>query len=115
MLTEEEIESQTEYFLEYLDDLEEKAIILKNREDFKRAIIVKPSDSSRYFEGGQRKTKRNIKTRFGNNYLAPGILVTLTYDPSRLSRWQAWAQVSQDIRRFLHAVTVRYGRAGRRS
>ena len=59
VLTHDEVmECEAEHFAEYLDELAEKAILLKHREDPKRAVIVKPCDSSRYFPGGKRKASR---------------------------------------------------------
>ncbi len=45
------MECETENFVEYIDELAEKAIILKHIEDPQRGVIVKPSNSSRYFPG----------------------------------------------------------------
>ncbi|GAJ11711.1 unnamed protein product, partial [marine sediment metagenome] len=72
-------------------------------------------DSSRYFKGGRKKAKRNLRKRFGKNYSAPGTFVTLTYEHEALSRWEAWDRVRVDIKRFLHDITMRYKRAGRKS
>jgi len=47
LLTYDEImECEAEYFVEYINELAEKAILLKHREDPERGVIVKPSDSS---------------------------------------------------------------------
>jgi hypothetical protein len=116
LLTLDEIMAcETDNFIEYVEELAEKAILLKHREDCQRGLVVRPSDSSRYFERGQRKTKRNIKVRFGRNYRAPGILVTLTYDHVKFSRWEAWQRTPSDIKRFMHAITMRYRRQERKS
>ena len=104
-----------EDFIDYLSDLEEKAILLKHIEDPKRGIIVKPSNSSRYFPGGKRKAKRNIRTRFGRHYKAPGTFVTLTYDHEEYSRWEAWERLTKDLKRFKHDITMRYKRDNRKS
>jgi len=106
---------ETENFVEYIDELAEKAIILKHIEDPQRGVIVKPSNSSRYFPGGKRKAKRNIRTRFGIFYKSPGTFVTLTYDHEKYSRWEAWLRLSRDLKRFKHDITMRYKRQGRTS
>ena len=116
MLTaDENIVCETENFLEYLDLLAEKAILMRSREMPYKGLIVKPCDSSRYFQGGRKKAKRNLRKRFGKNYTAPGVFLTLTYDHEKYSRWEAWERLPVDIKRLLHNITVRYNRAGRKS
>jgi hypothetical protein len=83
-------------------------ILLKHKEDAERGVIVKPSDSSRYFPGGKRKAKRNIRTRFGINYKAPGTFLTGTYDHEQYSRWEAWLRLQEDLNRFKHDIYMRY-------
>jgi len=113
MLTYDDIMAcEVEDFLEYIEDLAEKAIVLRHREDPDRGIIVKPCDSSRYFPGGKRKAKRNIRKRFGKYYEAPGTFVTLTYDHEQYSRWVAWERLTEDLKRFKHDLTMRYKREG---
>jgi|GEM_PF-6511924 len=94
LLTYDEImECEAEDFVEYINELAEKAILLKHREDPTRGVIIKPSDSSRYFERGKWKAQRNIRTRFGRHYRATGTFVTLTYDHEKYSRWEAWERL----------------------
>ena len=90
LLTDDEIMAcAAEDFIEYINELAEKSIILKNRWDGERGVIVKPSDSSRYFERGKWKAQRNIRARFEKHYKAPGTFVTLTCDHEEYSRWEA--------------------------
>ena len=116
MLTpEENMLCETENFLEYLDRLAEKAILMRSRIEPDKGLIIKPCESSRYFNGGRKKTKRNLRKRFGRNYTAPGVFLTLTYDPKLYSRWEAWERLPADLKRLLHNITMRYKRAGRLS
>jgi len=116
MLTSDEsMMCETENFLEYLDVLAEKAVLLRSVENPSKGLIVKPCESSRYFRGGRKKTKRNIRKRFGRNYTAPGVFLTVTYDHETYSKWEAWALATADIKRLLHNITMRYNRAGRKS
>ncbi|MFC1901369.1 hypothetical protein ACFLX3_00350 [Chloroflexota bacterium] len=116
LLTDDEImECETENFVEYIDELAEKAILLKHREDPERGVIIKPSDSSRYFPGGKRKAKRNIRIRFGKYFTSTGTFLTNTYDHEEYTRWEAWERLPSDLRRFKHDITMRYKRAGRTS
>ena len=116
LLTYDEImECETEKFVEYLDELAEKAILLRHVENPERGVIVKPSNSSRYFPGGKRKAKHNIRTRFGIYYKAQGTFVTLTYDHEKYTRWEAWERLSKDLKRFKHDINMRYKRDRRPS
>ena len=116
VLTYDEImECEVEHFSEYINELAEKAVMLKHREDPERGLIIKPSDSSRYFPGGKRKAKRNIRKRFGVNYKAPGTFVTFTYDHEKFSRWEAWERLKKDLKGLKHDIVMRYRRKGRTS
>ena len=102
-------------FREYRAELAEKVIVMRNVEDPTLGVIIRPSDSSRYFEGGRKKAKRNIRKRFGKNYSMAGVFVTLTYDHERFKRWGAWERVNKDITRLKHSILMRYNRAGRKA
>ena len=115
MLTDNDnIAEVTEQFGEYLDELSEKVILLRNREDPRRGLVVKPCDSSRYFPIGKWKAKQNIKLRFGKYYNSVGAFLTLTYDHEAYPRWVAWNRLRSDLKRFKHDVDMRYRRAGRK-
>jgi len=111
----DEIVCETENFLEYIDILEEKLVLMRSRVNFDKGLIIRPCESSRYFEGGRKKTKRNLRKRFGKNFTAPGVFLTLTYDHKKYSRWEAWGRLSADLKRLIHNITMRYNRAGRKS
>jgi len=64
---------------------------------------------------GKRKAKRNIRTRFGIYYKAPGTFATLTYGHEQYARWEAWQRLSKDLKRFKHDITMSYKRQGRTS
>jgi hypothetical protein len=116
LLTQDDIIAcETENFLEYIDLLAEKAVLMRSRENYDKGIIIRPCESSRYFEGGRKKTKRNLKKRFGKNFAAPGVFLTLTYDHKQYSRWEAWGRLPADLKRLIHNITMRYNRAGRMS
>lgn len=115
LTADEVIACETENFLEYVDLLAEKAVLMRSKKNPYQGLIIKPCESSRYFRGGRRKAKRNLRKRFGKNFTAPGVFLTLTYDHEKYSRWEAWERLPTDIRRLLHNITVRYNRAGRKS
>ncbi len=101
-----------EDFVDYIDELSEKAILMRSREDPRRGLIVKPCDSSRYFPIGKWKAKQNIRTRFGRYYNSVGAFLTLTYDHEQFLRWDAWGRLRPDLRRFKHDIVMRFKRAG---
>ena len=76
------VECDVENFLEYIDELAEKAVLIKHKEEPRRGIIIKPCDSSRYFPGGKRKAKRNIRKRIKSSMLYPDCVnsVVLIFD-----------------------------------
>ncbi len=50
-----------------------------------------------------------------NNFKAPGVFLTSTYDHKLYFRWKAWERLPADIKRLMHNITVRYNRANRKS
>ncbi len=116
MITDDNIMLElTEDFVDYLEELSEKAILMRDRENPRRGLIVKPCDSSRYFPIGKWKAKQNIKTRFDRYYNSVGAFLTLTYNHEKYLRWEAWGRLRDDLRRLKHDVTMQYRRAGRPS
>ncbi len=106
---------ETEEFVEYRDELAEKAILLRSTENPTKGLIVKPCDSSRYFPIGKWKAKQNIMSRFGPHYTSLGAFLTLTYDHEAYPRWESWGRLRGDLGRFKHDVVMRYRRNGRNS
>jgi hypothetical protein len=64
-------------------------------------------DRSRYFAGGRRRMQWNIKKRLGTRWFSPGILLTLTYDPKRFTKAEAWERISDDREKIFHALNMR--------
>ena len=101
-------------FREYRAELAEKVVMMRHVEMPQSWLLVRRCDSSRYFDRGRWKAKKNIRRRFGKYYSAPGTLFTATYDPKIYSRWEAWERVNKDWSRFKHDVEIRYRRVGRK-
>ncbi len=114
MITDNIMACAADDFVEYIGELAEKAVLLRNRENPRRGLVVKPCDSSRYFPIGKWKAKQNIKNRFGRYYDSVGAFLTVTYDHEKYSRWDSWGRLSNDLRRFKHDVYMQYKRAGRK-
>ena len=99
-------------FLGYLEALESKRVLVDNMADCKLAKLVKPSDASRYFPNGRKRIKAKIFRRLGRWYNCPGYLLSLTFDPSRINRAEAWKQVGKLRREFMNRVNRWRKRAG---
>jgi hypothetical protein len=79
-------------------------IILNKKGDPSVIKIIPATVKSRYFEDGRLNISRSIKKRFGRFKKVPGLMLTLTYDPKRTGKQEAWASFGKDTRRFLNSV-----------
>ena len=95
---------QVEGFVDYLERIAEKRVILSNLADSSICKVVKPSDASRYFPGGRRRIKAKIHHRLGRWYSCPGFLLSLTFAPDRISRRDAWKNCRTMGREFINRV-----------
>ena len=95
---------QVETFIDYLAKLDEKRILLNNLADNNLAKVIKPADASRYFTEGRRRIKGKIFKRLGRWFNCPGYLLSLTFDPGKISRADAWKQVGVLRREFLNRL-----------
>lgn len=93
-----------EEFICYLETLEDKRVLVQNLLNGSLAKLVKPSEASRYFPGGRKRIKGKIFKRLGRWYNCPGYLLSLTFDPSKISRTDAWKQVGILRREFMNRV-----------
>jgi len=89
-------------------------VVLNRRDDPKVLKIMPVSCKSRYFDDGRLYMSRKIRRRLTKYERVPGLMVTLTYDPKRIGKREAWASFSKDTRRFLNAVNQYRKRRGRR-
>lgn len=67
---------------------------------------------SRYFDDGRLYISRKIRRRLGKYEKVPGLMQTLTYDPKKIGKQEAWASFGKDTRRFLNAVNEYRKRRG---
>ncbi|MFC1909265.1 hypothetical protein ACFLXD_05365 [Chloroflexota bacterium] len=95
---------QAEKFLDYKAGLEDKRVLICNLADNALAKVIKPSDASRYFTEGRRRIKGKIYKRLGRWFNCPGYLLSLTFDPGKISRPDAWKQVGALRREFMNRV-----------
>ena len=91
-------------FLEYKGHIGMTNIILNKKDDTSVVKIMPVSCKSRYFDDGRLYMSRKIRKRLGKYEKVPGLMQTLTYDPKRVGKREAWASFGKDTRRFLNAV-----------
>ncbi len=91
-------------FNEYLCKLSDKRVLVENLTDGSICKIVKPADVSRYFPGGRKRIKARIFKRLGRWFNCPGYLLSLTFDPKKISREDAWRLVGLLRREFMDRV-----------
>jgi len=103
---------QVKAFLDYLAKLEDRLVLVVNLLDGNLAKIVKPADASRYFPDGRKRVKGKIFKRMGRWFNCPGYLLSLTFDPGKISRADAWRQVGVLRREFMNRVNRWRRRAG---
>lgn len=99
-------------FLEYKGRIGRTKILLRRKDDFQALKIMPATIKSRYFDDGRRTMAYKIIDRFGRYKRVPGLMQTLTYDPKKIGKREAWASFSKDVRRFLNSVNQYRKRRG---
>ena len=100
------------HFLGYKGRIGRTHVVL-NRKDESSVLRIMPARCrSRYFNDGRSHIAWNMRKRLGKYEKKPGLMQTLTYDPKRVGKREAWASFGQDTRRFLNAVNQYRRRRG---
>ena len=99
-------------FLVYKGRVGRTHVILNQIEDPSVLKIMPVSVRSRYFDDGRLYISRKIRRRLGKYEKVPGLMQTLTYDPKKISKREAWASFGKDTRRFINAVNQYRKRRG---
>lgn len=92
-------------FIKYKERIQNTCTIITL--DDKSVNYIEATSKSRYFIGGRIKMQRNIKKRLGARWYSPGVLLTLTYDPKKITKFEAWEKISQHKKTLLHALYIR--------
>ena len=87
-------------------------IVLNKKDDASIMKIMPAKCRSRYFEDGRIYMSRKIRKRLGRYENVPGLMQTLTYDPKRIEKREAWSRFGKDTRRFLNAINQYRRRRG---
>ena len=97
-------EGQIKGFQEYRCKLADKRVLVVNLADGLVCKVVKPADASRYFPCGRKRIKARVFKRLGRWFNCPGYLLSLTFDPKKISREDAWRLVGLLRREFMDRV-----------
>jgi hypothetical protein len=89
-------------------------VILNRKDDPSTLRIMPVKCRCRYFDEGRSYMSRKIRRRLGKYEKVPGLMETLTYDPKKIGKQEAWASFGKDTRRFLNAVNQYRKRKGQR-
>jgi hypothetical protein len=87
-------------------------IIVKRIADPNTVKILQAKWKSRYFNEGRQRIARTLRKRLGKYARVKGLMQTLTYDPKKVSKREAWRRYGKDIRRFLNAINQYRRRKG---
>lgn len=99
-------------YMEYKGRVGRTHIVLNRRDDPSTVVIMPAKCRSRYFEDGRVYISRKIVIRLGKYNKVPGLMETLTYDPKKISKREAWASFGKDVRQFLNDVNQYRKRRG---
>lgn len=99
-------------FLVYKGRVGRTHVLLNSRRETERMMIIPARKRSRYFDEGRWRISCRIKQRLGRYQRVPGLMSTLTYDPKRIGKREAWANFGRDTRQFLNAVNQYRSRRG---
>jgi len=79
----------------------------------KKKVIVKSRfDCTRYSKAGQIRIKNKIRKRLGRYYFRRAVMLTPTFDPSKISRPEAWRILGRELRRLENGINQHRKRRG---
>jgi hypothetical protein len=99
-------------FLGYKGRVGRTHVVLSRKDEGSVLRIMAARCRSRYFNEGRRHMSWKMRNRLGRYEKRPGLLQTLTYDPKKIGKREAWASFGKDTRRFLNAVNQYRTRRG---
>ncbi|WP_322354470.1 hypothetical protein [Dehalococcoides sp.] len=99
-------------FLLYKGRVGSTVVVLQNKEDTSQLKLMPATCQSRYFEDGRLKISRSIKKRLAKYENVKGLMETLTYDPKKVTKQEAWSSFSKDTRKFLNGINQYRKRRG---
>ena len=101
-------------YLEYKAELDSKVVVIQHLSDIDRIKVVKPAYRSRYFPEGREYISRKMRRRIGKYENVDGVMLTLTFDPSLISKGDAWCDYGAYVSNVLNVINqYRYRRRNR--
>ncbi|RJQ37633.1 MAG: hypothetical protein C4555_05985 [Dehalococcoidia bacterium] len=105
-------------FAAHKERLKSKGVVLAkydSKKPFPDYMVVRAAEKSRYFAGGRKLMQRNIRKRLGSRWFSDGVLMTLTYDPKRYTKEEAWRDCNVHLRKLMHTLNTRRFRVEKNS
>jgi hypothetical protein len=99
-------------FLEHKGRIGRTKVILNRKDDMQTLKIIPATCRSRYFNDGRLNMSYKIRARLGKFNKVPGLMETLTYDPKKISKREAWSSFGKDTRAFLNGINQYRKRRG---
>ncbi len=99
-------------FLEHKGRIGRTYLVVNSKEEPRKVRVMPVRWRNRYFDEGRLYMSRKMMKRLGKYERVPGLMMTLTYDPKKISKREAWANFGKDIRRFLNAINQYRRRRG---
>jgi len=87
----------------YMESLKAKKFALVNHTE-KAVKVLLAVWSSRYHVNGQAKQKRRIKKALGHYFYKWGVMLTLTFDPKKITKIGAWSDLGYKVRGFIDKI-----------
>lgn len=92
-------------YWDYVREKHNKLIIL--RDDCGNITVRRQLDASRYRPLGRKKIMAKIINRMGIHYHKDGLMMTLTFDPKKISREDAWKNGGSMASSFMRKVNMK--------
>ncbi len=90
-------------YSEYVKNLKNEVILLKDREDPTQGQAIFPYFASRYSQQGRKKMAAKMQEKY--DYVAGGVFVTITFEHS-MTIPRAWKYLKKHLSEFLNKMTI---------
>jgi hypothetical protein len=92
-----------------MDRLHKERFVLVNHtknpiSGLREVKVLRRSWVSRYTKTGQRRIKGKVEKRMGRYYYKEGVMVSLTLPHKKYSRYESWAIINSETRRFMDEI-----------
>jgi hypothetical protein len=91
-------------FKKYLEKKRKTHVVMTSVKNPAHVFIFSAMNNSRYFAAGRKRMQRNIKNRLGSRWFSTGVMLTLTYDPSKTTKYEAWSNYNTHWRTLIDSL-----------